>query len=480
MWFARMRIASFFAVSNTLSDSTKIQPVSAVAAEFGNNTANWVQLCTLSFKIDLATLQETARLYNIIIKELQAKASGEWRISCLHQIFATNYTANSTVRGGNVLGRERYGENFTIYQSYLIWSEAKDDQLFIDLGKILTDSIHKFAIEKGTAVQYLCLNYADKDQDPLSAYGADRVAFMKKATKKLWQFLKSLRRYLSGAESIPGEMDEYLGPWDFTTSRTYYSPGSEHQWYRLLQNMTNAAKHELSEHASATQDLNTTPKLENVFSLDPCSNPETLNGWTMDEVRQVYRDETGVKPMNADLNIFRLFILAEAEVLADPELSFIKYEGADYEPTAPRRSYDKLVPSRYFGWIRMRYTDSGSKSELHKRGDVARTTSPIVSPSTLAVRNQERNSNNRTRSTLSTNPDYIPRKCSATNRIIRPKDHASVQIAIANVSAEGRATGENTSFALAGFVRAMGEADDSMNRLCQQAGFLDKVWTGSK
>lgn len=148
-------------------------------------------------------------------------------------------------------------------------------------------------------------------------------------------------------------MDEYLGPWDFTTSRTYYSPGSEHQWYRLLQNMTNAAKHELSEHASATQDLNTTPKLENVFSLDPCSNPETLNGWTMDEVRQVYRDETGVKPMNADLNIFRLFILAEAEVLADPELSFIKYEGADYEPTAPRRSYDKLVPSRYFGWIRM-------------------------------------------------------------------------------------------------------------------------------
>ena len=32
---------------------------------------------------------------------------------------------------------------------------------------------------------------------------------------------------------------------------------------------------------------------------------------------------------------------------------------------------------------------------------------------------------------------YIPRKCSATNRLIGPKDHASVQIEIAQVSALG-------------------------------------------
>ena len=29
---------------------------------------------------------------------------------------------------------------------------------------------------------------------------------------------------------------------------------------------------------------------------------------------------------------------------------------------------------------------------------------------------------------------YIPRKCNATNRLIGPKDHASVQIEIAQVS----------------------------------------------
>ena len=143
-----------------------------------------VQFRTLSFKLDLATLQETARLYKIVITELQAKASGSWRVSCLHQVFATSYGAQSVAKGGNVLGLERYKENFIMYQSYLSWSEAKDDQLFIDLGLMLTDGIKKFAEGKGTAIDYLYLNYADKDQNPLAGYGAENVSFLKSVAKK--------------------------------------------------------------------------------------------------------------------------------------------------------------------------------------------------------------------------------------------------------------------------------------------------------
>ncbi|TLD32549.1 FAD-binding domain-containing protein [Venturia nashicola] len=174
----------FFAVTNNISDTTKIQPMSAVAAEFASTTTTRVQFRTLSFKLDLATLQETARLYKILITELQAKASGSWRVSCLHQIWSTRYTANSTIRGGNVLGMDRFTQNFIMYQSYLSWSDAGDDELFINLGLMLTDGIQKFATEQGTLVDYLYLNYADKDQDPLSAYGADEVVFMKEVARK--------------------------------------------------------------------------------------------------------------------------------------------------------------------------------------------------------------------------------------------------------------------------------------------------------
>ena len=77
-------------------------------------------------------------------------------------------------------------------------------------------------------------------------------------------------------------------------------------------------------------------------------------------------------------------------------------------------------------------------------------------------------------------PSYVPRKCSATNRIIKAKDHASVQISIGKVDENGRYTGENQVYALCGFVRAMGEGDDSLNRLAQRDGLLKNVWSGSR
>uniref|UniRef100_A0A060TCG6 40S ribosomal protein S21 n=1 Tax=Blastobotrys adeninivorans TaxID=409370 RepID=A0A060TCG6_BLAAD len=73
---------------------------------------------------------------------------------------------------------------------------------------------------------------------------------------------------------------------------------------------------------------------------------------------------------------------------------------------------------------------------------------------------------------------YVPRKCSATNRIIKAKDHASVQINVANVDEQGRAIpNSNTTYALCGYVRARGEADDSLNRLAQEDGLLKNVFS---
>ena len=60
------------------------------------------------------------------------------------------------------------------------------------------------------------------------------------------------------------------------------------------------------------------------------------------------------------------------------------------------------------------------------------------------------------------------RLCS--DRLITSKDHASVQIAVADVDANGVAQSTSTVFALSGQVRAQGESDDSLNRLATKAG----------
>ncbi|KAL6519832.1 Small ribosomal subunit protein eS21y [Orobanche minor] len=63
---------------------------------------------------------------------------------------------------------------------------------------------------------------------------------------------------------------------------------------------------------------------------------------------------------------------------------------------------------------------------------------------------------------------YIPRKCSATNRLITSKDHASVQINIGHLDEKGVCTTGFSTFALCGFIRAQGDADGALDRLWQE------------
>ncbi|KAL3371612.1 hypothetical protein AABB24_008250, partial [Solanum stoloniferum] len=63
---------------------------------------------------------------------------------------------------------------------------------------------------------------------------------------------------------------------------------------------------------------------------------------------------------------------------------------------------------------------------------------------------------------------YIPRKCSATNRLITSKDHASVQLNVGHLDESGRYTGQFTTYALCGFIRAQGDADSALDRLWQK------------
>merc|ERR1711875_7609 len=70
---------------------------------------------------------------------------------------------------------------------------------------------------------------------------------------------------------------------------------------------------------------------------------------------------------------------------------------------------------------------------------------------------------------------YIPRKCSASNRIVAAKDHASVQINVADVDeTTGRMTGSNKTYAICGKIRQMGESDDSLVRLTKRDGIIAK------
>lgn len=65
---------------------------------------------------------------------------------------------------------------------------------------------------------------------------------------------------------------------------------------------------------------------------------------------------------------------------------------------------------------------------------------------------------------------------SYTNRLITAKDHASIQLNVVHVDANGVAIqGEYTPFVISGFVRNKGESDSAINLLAQKSGLLKNV-----
>uniref|UniRef100_A0A7N5JZ85 40S ribosomal protein S21 n=1 Tax=Ailuropoda melanoleuca TaxID=9646 RepID=A0A7N5JZ85_AILME len=70
---------------------------------------------------------------------------------------------------------------------------------------------------------------------------------------------------------------------------------------------------------------------------------------------------------------------------------------------------------------------------------------------------------------------YVPRKCSASNRIIRAKDHASIQMNVGKVDkVTGRFIGQFKTYTICGAICRMGESDDSILRLAKPDGIVSK------
>ncbi|KAL1778528.1 40S ribosomal protein S21 [Sigmodon hispidus] len=70
---------------------------------------------------------------------------------------------------------------------------------------------------------------------------------------------------------------------------------------------------------------------------------------------------------------------------------------------------------------------------------------------------------------------YVSRKCSASNRIIGAKDHASIQMNVADIDkATGRFNGHFETYAICGAIRRMGESDDSILLLAKVDGIVSK------
>ncbi|KAH3957787.1 hypothetical protein HBI81_156690 [Parastagonospora nodorum] len=149
------------------------------------------------------------------------------------------------------------------------------------------------------------------------------------------------------------DREQFLRPWGFIIYRTFYGPGSDESWTKLLQTITAGVESGLNKMDGA-EDTAATAKVLGLFKLDVRSDPALLAGLTLEDVRKLYLEEgAGVQLINMDSDPWRLFLLADAEVLGEADLPLLKVVEGDYDPVAWVPKNTRGGPQRYFGWITM-------------------------------------------------------------------------------------------------------------------------------
>jgi hypothetical protein len=142
----------------------------------------------------------------------------------------------------------------------------------------------------------------------------------------------------------------------------------------LLQKATINAKDCLLKNlAGVKENPGITAEVLGQFLLDARSDPATLDGLTLEDVRQLYQ------PLYVDWRQQRLFLLADDQVLQDPDIVRLKVVAAEYGPVAAVPTNWKFGPQRYFGWMTMPTTTVfylWDALELFTMEDIVNRTSP--------------------------------------------------------------------------------------------------------
>lgn len=115
-----------------------------------------------------------------------AAPDSDFNILIEFQPVPPSFVEQSKARGGNVLGLEPIVANgpTLMWLIALTVDTAENQEKILPLGIEFRDDINKTTTEMGVNTDWIYLNYAWKDQDPMTQYGSENIALLKDMSKK--------------------------------------------------------------------------------------------------------------------------------------------------------------------------------------------------------------------------------------------------------------------------------------------------------
>jgi hypothetical protein len=157
------------------------------------------------------------------------------------------------------------------------------------------------------------------------------------------------------------DLTPYYRSFGFIIYRAAYGASSDDNWQALLNDIHADVIAELTDSDATQQPDPIAQQILSLFRLDARSDPRVLNGLTMDEVRQAFKDEVGGQPMNANHKELKYCLLVNEEVIADHETMknvrghspWIKCVEVDYVASDHVPRHTRYGGQRYFSWMKM-------------------------------------------------------------------------------------------------------------------------------
>ncbi|OAA79999.1 FAD binding domain protein [Akanthomyces lecanii RCEF 1005] len=174
----------FLKLPNQIGNTNRHASLAELAHETSLAIPRGFRYVTASVTVsnDKDTLLDFFKAADAVYDGLEVKNQIDWLVSIVPQPQLQEMYARE--RGGNVLGLQDVKEDQLVLWLVSRWNDASLDSTMEDARQNFIDAAVSVGNKHNTYSPFIYLNYASPKQDPLCGYGADNVAFMKKAAKK--------------------------------------------------------------------------------------------------------------------------------------------------------------------------------------------------------------------------------------------------------------------------------------------------------
>ncbi|KAI9810443.1 MAG: hypothetical protein M1826_003612 [Phylliscum demangeonii] len=174
--------ANLTAIQPTLANTMRIANLSNLVAELDTPYSINDIFTTLTFANDPRMLTYALSVSNAALEPFKSSPDLNW--VTMFQPLPRIITDHGIKLGGNVLGLDRTPGNLVLFQLFISWSDSTSYQALYAAARSVVSKMDAYARRIGAHNDWIYLNYATQDQDPLSSYGPANVKKLQAASAK--------------------------------------------------------------------------------------------------------------------------------------------------------------------------------------------------------------------------------------------------------------------------------------------------------